>query len=156
MKSLNLTLTQLLLTASLLTLSHTTIAKKGDAKKIKEENKKEKEKPEITAKDRKKHEEIAGKIVKKLSDISGVKEADTYEEFQKKKKQEAEKLEDQYQSKLKKGINLDIIFAKASKDIKDSDVDFIDSPAGCESNFWLNAVKLQNSKQKEEFLKFRF
>ncbi|WP_221409074.1 phage tail protein, partial [Reichenbachiella versicolor] len=97
--------------------------KKVDANKIKEENKKSGKPDKITAKDRAKHRSIVAKIKKALS-IPLSKDITTYEAFHKKKKQEAEKLENKYQPQLKKGINLDIKTSDVSAGKKNSVVDF--------------------------------
>lgn len=94
--------------------------KKGAAKKIKEDNKKGKPQ-KITAKDKKKHKKIADKIAAKLN--TPAKKDEKFEDFHKRKKAEASKLEDKYQPQLKKGINLDIKFRSAQKDKEDGDVD---------------------------------
>ncbi|TCI94796.1 DNA/RNA non-specific endonuclease [Tenacibaculum sp. M341] len=96
--------------------------KKGSSKKIKEDNKKQK--PEkITAKDRAKHKKMASKIKAKLSAKSNKKTKD-FKEFYEIKTKEAKKLEDKYQPKLKKGINLDITSGTLSQERKDNDIDF--------------------------------
>ncbi|NQY30128.1 MAG: DNA/RNA non-specific endonuclease, partial [Flavobacteriaceae bacterium] len=96
--------------------------KKGGAKKIKEDNKKGK--PEkLTAKDKAKHKKIANKIAKQLEKPAKKGEKITFEKFHKRKKKEADKLEDKYQPQLKKGINLDIKMTPVAADKKDGDVD---------------------------------
>ncbi len=96
--------------------------KKGSSRKIKEDNKKQKP-AKITAKDRAKHKKIASKIKAKLSAKSNKKTKD-FKEFYEIKTKEAKKLEDKYQPKLKKGINLDITSGTLSQERKDNDIDF--------------------------------
>jgi len=97
--------------------------KKGSAKKIKEENKKGK--PEkLTQKDISEHGRIAGTIVSQLEKSSKKSNDESFAEFSKNKKDEAQKLEDKYQPSLKKGINLEIKFESPKIDEKDNDVDF--------------------------------
>lgn len=49
--------------------------------------------------------------------------------------------------------NKRFISKEYKKFFKNLDVEFVDEPKDCKSNFWLNAVILKNKKQREEFLK---
>ncbi len=97
--------------------------KKTDAKKIKEENKKG-EPEKLDQKDISEHGKIATAIVSQLEKTSEKSDDESFSEFHKKKKIEADKLVDKYQPTLKKGINLDIKFESPKTDDKDGDVDF--------------------------------
>ncbi len=97
--------------------------KKGEGDDIKKENKKDGKPEKLTQKDKAEHRKMAKEIAKKLEEPLTKKTP--FEEAYKLKKKEAKALEDQYQRKLKKGINIDIKFKNASVDKKDGDIDFV-------------------------------
>src|SRR3989338_2299746 len=95
--------------------------KKKSAKKIKEENKNG-EPEKLTAQDKAKHKKYVKAIKEKLSEPSN--DGESFEQFHKRKEKQGEALENKYQHKLKKGINVDIELTPLKQDQKDSDIDF--------------------------------
>ncbi|BAZ27652.1 hypothetical protein NIES4074_00790 [Cylindrospermum sp. NIES-4074] len=83
---------------------------------------KEGEEGKITAADREKHESYAQEIEQKLKKKTNKKFRD-FDSFHTAKKNESEKLRQQYQTKLKDGIKLSIEFQSPKEDKKDGDID---------------------------------
>jgi hypothetical protein len=98
-----------------------TFNKKKSAKKIKEENKNG-EPEKLTAQDKAKHKKYVKAIKEKLSEPSH--DGETFEQFHKRKEKQGEELENKYQPKLKKGINVNIELTPLKQDQKDNDIDF--------------------------------